>query len=419
MTLMWLAVKKLLHALALFTIFLLLLVIIVDLMALVWSWWPVSKAAMRFDSASAIFILAPLPVGETAISGFQSLVLGGTLLFIGVMLYLIKRSQVLPGLGGAGTTFMGAVSGLVGIGIAALGAYLASTGNLWDPTDVPSIIPTPLALMIVRFTLLSQWHSIMIGGILMSAIALFYLEGPPLARTIKASIKKATLPPVRADNAIIMIPRMYLGIVGFYVVYFAILGAFTVEPEVPDFGSMPLWEQLHAFAEASVWEEVLSRVLMLGVPLFLYHVWTRQDKRETWRYLVGGGLSIDSAAFVLIVFQALVFALAHVAGWDLWKVLPTLISGIAFGYLYLKKGLWASIILHFLFDYLGMTAPALAQWGIPAEGAMNAVYVFVTIVSLVLLVHYVVIMLGEGPGELKAALSGKGPPAGKAEDGNP
>ncbi|NIP33376.1 MAG: CPBP family intramembrane metalloprotease, partial [Thermoplasmata archaeon] len=250
-------------------------------------------------------------------------------------------------------------------------------------------------------------------------IALFYLEGPPLLRTIKASIRDVTLPPVRTDNALIMIPRMYLGIVGFYVVYFAILGAFTVEPEIPDFGAMPLWEQLHAFAEASVWEEILSRVLMLGVPLLLYHVWTRQEKGETWRYLVGGGFSIDSAAFVLIVFQALVFALAHVAGWDLWKVLPTLISGIAFGYLYLKKGLWASIILHFLFDYLGMTAPVMTQWGIPAEGAMNALFVFVTLVALVLMVHYIVIVLNEGPGELKEALAGTAPPSSAAEDGNP
>ena len=416
---MWLAFKKILHGTALFTIFLLLLVILVDLVALGWSWWPVSRAAMGFDARSAIFIIAPLPVGETAMSGVQAMVIGGALAFIGVMLYVIRRSKVLPGLGGGGTTFMAALSLLSGVGMVALGGYLATTGNLSDPADLPSIIPSPVALMVLRFTLLAHWHSIMMGAIFMSAIVLFHQEGPPLWRTLKGSIRRATLPPVRTDNALIMIPRMYLMIVGFYSVYYTILLSFTVEPDIPDFGKMPLWEQLLAFAEASVWEEVLSRVLMLGVPLMLYHLWTRQEGAHVGRYLVGGGFSIDTAAFVLIVFQALVFALAHVAGWDFWKVLPTTLSGIAFGYLFLKKGLWASIILHFLFDYLGMTAPVMERWGIPAEGAMNGVYMIVVLVGLVLMVHYLVIIFREGPQHVKDALADKGPATGVQPDGNP
>jgi hypothetical protein len=170
-------------------------------------------------------------------------------------------------------------------------------------------------------------------------------------------------------------------------------------------------------AEASVWEEVLSRIFMLGIPLLIYHIYTRQRTGNNWRYIVGGGFSIDSAAFVLIVFQALIFALAHVSGWDFWKVLPTTISGIAFGYLFLKKGLWASIMLHFTFDYLGMTAQVLGEWGVEAEGGMNVLYVFFALVGLVLMVHYAVIVLKEGPGELKEALTERPVTKGTASDG--
>jgi hypothetical protein len=414
---MWRAIRTLIHAVALFAIFLLLIVVVIDLMALFWSWWPVSAGALRFDSRSAIFIIAPFPVGESAISGVQSILLGAILILIGGILYAIQRAGRLPGLGGGGTVFMAVLTAITGGGMVALGIYMGTQGNMTDPGQVPNILPVPVALMIVRFSLLAQWHSIMIGGIIMSAAALFYYEGPPLLDTVKRCIKDMRLPPLRTDNALISIFRMYLAILGFYVVYFAFLSLFTVEPEVPDFGELALWEQLHAFAEASVWEEVLSRIFMLGIPLLIYHGWTRQRTEGRWKYIVGGGFTIDTAAFVLIVFQALIFALAHVAGWDFWKVLPTMISGIAFGYLFLKKGLWASIILHFTFDYLGMTARVLGEWGVQADGGMNVIYGFFALVGFVLMVHYVVIILKEGPRELREALTERPATAGTGADG--
>jgi hypothetical protein len=414
---MWSAFRKFLHGTALFAILVLLLIVFLDMVVLAWSWWPVSEGAMRIDSYSVLFIIAPHPVGETAINGLQAVVLGAILFMTGLVLYAIKRSGRFPGLGGGGTTFTAATAIVSGGGLVAQGAYLAATGGLSDPTSVPNVLPSPMGLMVVRFSILAQWHSIMMGAIFMSFAAMLYIEGPSFLGTLRSSLKRATLPSIRTDNAIIMVPRLYLGIVGLNVVYTIILYLFTVQQEVPDFEAMPLWEQLHAFAEASVWEEVLTRVLLLGVPLMIYHVLTGRPERNRWRYLVGGGMRIDSAAFVLIVLQGLVFALAHVAGWDLWKVLPTVISGIAFGYLFLKKGLWAAIMLHFTFDYLGMTAPAFAQWGLQVDSAMSVAYLFLSITGLVVLVHYLVIIVREGPAELREALTGR--PAGTTPDGNP
>jgi hypothetical protein len=405
-----------LHAVSLFAIFLLMFIVIIDLMVLVWSWWPVSEAALRFDSRSALFIIVPYPVGEAAMSGIEAFVLGALLIVMGGVMYSIKRTGKLPGLGGAGTVFMALLMAISGAGVTLTGVYLATQGHMFDPGTVPNILPTPMALMTIRFSLLAQWHSIMIGAILMSAAALFIIEGPPFVRMARKSIAAGLLPPIRTDNALIMIFRMYMAILGFYIIYYAFLGAFTVEPEVPDFDEMPLWERLHAFAEASVWEEVLSRILMLGIPLMIYHLWTQEGK-PSWRYVVGGGFSIDTTVFVLITFQALVFAMAHVAGWDLWKVLPTMISGMAFGYLFLKRGLWASIILHFTFDYLGMTAPVLAEWGLDVEGAIGLAYIFIGLVGIVLMIHFVVIFIGEGGTRLREALTERPGPVSKPPDG--
>jgi hypothetical protein len=243
----------------------------------------------------------------------------------------------------------------------------------------------------------------------MSAVMMFIVDGPPLVATFNRSMKRLELPTIRSDNTWILVPRMYLAIVGFYVIYNIILRFFTVTPEVPAFKEDPLWQQLHSFAVASVWEEVLTRVLLLGVPLALYHILAGGLRHRPHRYLVGGGLGIDNAAFVLIFVQSMVFALAHVAGWDLWKVLPTAVSGLAFGYLFMRKGLWAAIILHFTFDYLGMTTPVFLEWGVDIDIAFNLFYIVLVVVGLVVLIHFVIIIIDEGPDVARRALWGVGP----------
>jgi hypothetical protein len=415
----WGIFRRMLHAIVLLGMFLLLLVFLLETVLLVWSWWPVSEAALRFDSASAIFIIFPLPVGETSLSGAQALAAGVVLVLCGLGLLGAVRSRRYPGLGGAGTTFMAVLTMLTGAALASLGGYLAATGNLTDPTTVTSILPSPLALMVVRFSLLAQWHSLMMGSILMSIIVLFALEGPSLKRGLMESIRKATLPPIRTDNGIVTVFRVFLGIITFTIVYYALLDLVTVQPDVPDFSSFPIWDQLHSFTVASVWEEVLSRILMLGLPLFLYHAWTGRRERSGWRYVVGGGFTIDTAAFTLVSIQAIVFALAHVAGWDFWKVMPTVVSGIAFGYLFLRVGLWASIVLHFIIDYINVTATILGEWAPGAETAYYLVFFFLVMVGFVVMVHYAVIMLSEGREVVRRALAEDGPPAPTTRDGNP
>jgi hypothetical protein len=117
---------------------------------------------------------------------------------------------------------------------------------------------------------------------------------------------------------------------------------------------------MYLLANASVYEELITRVLLIGVPLLIYEVLSHNlglsesQHNSLFRYIVGGNIPIGSKEIYLILFSSLTFGLAHTPGWDYYKVLPTFISGIAFGYLFLSKGIHTAIILHFAFDYLQM-----------------------------------------------------------------
>jgi len=94
-----------------------------------------------------------------------------------------------------------------------------------------------------------------------------------------------------------------------------------------------------------------------------------------WGYLLGGGFRIGPLEAFFLVGSSLMFGLAHAASWDAWKVLPTFIAGLGFGYLFLKVGIHAAILLHFSFDYL-----SLGQGLIPGFALMELLLILLWIV---------------------------------------
>jgi hypothetical protein len=83
-----------------------------------------------------------------------------------------------------------------------------------------------------------------------------------------------------------------------------------------------------------------------------------------WGFLLGGGFKIGPLEAFFITGSALMFGLAHVAGWDMFKALPTFVAGLGFGYLFLKVGIHAAILLHFAFDYLSLGQALLPGFGL-------------------------------------------------------
>lgn len=131
-------------------------------------------------------------------------------------------------------------------------------------------------------------------------------------------------------------------------IYLAII-LFDVELIVPDMDSMGQHATMFLLADAGVWEELITRVLIIGVPLSLIAL--ARNKEKPWSFLLGGK-GVDRISLILVVVAALVFGYGHESGWGLAKVIPAFIFGLAAGYLYIEYGLYAAILMHFVNDYL-------------------------------------------------------------------
>ncbi len=155
----------------------------------------------------------------------------------------------------------------------------------------------------------------------------------------------------REDSGIELTAKLFMATVFFLFFYQLILSLFRVEPVSPDFDSMARAHLIYGLVNASVNEEIITRVLLLGIPLFFIEL--GRVKRPLWRYVLGGGFSVNVLTVLLIVFSSVMFSLAHFigGGWDPFKFPGTFLSGLVMGYLFVKKGLFASIIFHFTTNF--------------------------------------------------------------------
>jgi len=152
------------------------------------------------------------------------------------------------------------------------------------------------------------------------------------------------------------------------IIFFSVVSvlAFQVMEQptpVPGFLSaeVPVHYRMLALAEASVWEEVITRVLYIGVPLSLMGLFGK--RKGLAGGLFGGTGKVGRSEAALILLSASVFGLAHI-GWGIWKVLPTFISGLLFGYLFVKVGVHATIAVHFFIDYSSFPAELFGIGGL-------------------------------------------------------
>ncbi len=142
---------------------------------------------------------------------------------------------------------------------------------------------------------------------------------------------------------------------------------FSGTRSTPTIGTLS--EALLVLASASVWEELVARVLLIGVPLLIIHL-VLHRRAALHRYLVGGGFKIGLPETVLIAVSGLMFGYAHYdGGWGLWKIAPAAVAGFALGYLFVRHGLVAAILLHFATDYLTMPGDVFNSIGL--QGAIG------------------------------------------------
>jgi hypothetical protein len=150
-----------------------------------------------------------------------------------------------------------------------------------------------------------------------------------------------------------MIAQMFFALIFFNMVIVIMLLFIGFPITSPTAGETPeLWEMFFALANASVAEEIFTRTVYIGLPLLAFDFLVRKRTKELFRYFIGGGFKIEHITIFLIILSSILFGLAHYPSWGLWKVFPTFAAGLAFGYLFVRKGIHTAIILHFLFDYM-------------------------------------------------------------------
>jgi len=121
-----------------------------------------------------------------------------------------------------------------------------------------------------------------------------------------------------------------------------------------------LWKLMLVLANASVYEELISRALLIGLPLMLIYIAIKKtDIKHSFKILLGGNIKIGNIEIIFLLISSIMFSLAHLGGWDVFKLPSTLIGGLIFGYLFLRYGLYMSILFHFTIDYLLITESLL------------------------------------------------------------
>ena len=210
-------------------------------------------------------------------------------------------------------------------------------------------IITPYMIPVFCFNgyYLLGYYLLVVSAILLSFIYIVKKEGKE-AFHLYSKFFKGRIP--ESSNSFFLIPQIFLGLVFFDYVYDYIIRFIHVTPKTPSFSTMPLWHFMFSLSNASVHEEIISRILLIGMPLLIADLFRRR-KIKIWKYFLGGGFDIGPSSVFLIIFSSLIFSYAHVFGWDFYKILPVFVTGIALGWLFLKKGIYASIILHFSFNY--------------------------------------------------------------------
>jgi len=246
-------------------------------------------------------------------------------------------------------------------------------GGPW-PIDLYVLLPFPTGdTYDVSAGVFLVYYLLLIAAIVAAYVYYAVRDGRLTVKTFVRPIADLG-PRLESRSAFLATGQVFLAVLLFQGIYLLALELAGFVPEVPTFpGTAPEWYPYYALANASVYEEIVTRWMFIGIPLFLGAVLLSRSeaalavalgKKPTpvWRHLIGGTITRDSSramivlSATLVVFSAAVFGLAHIPSWGWWKFLPTFVAGIALGYVFLRSGLLAAILFHFATDYLAAIA---------------------------------------------------------------
>ncbi|MFQ6013120.1 MAG: type II CAAX prenyl endopeptidase Rce1 family protein [Thermoplasmata archaeon] len=258
----------------------------------------------------------------------------------------------------------GIVDGIVGGSCRACTAFF-----FW----ISPLSPSFLEFVEVGGPALLAWFLVLLAVIFGVYVYLVLFHGRRTYRDMR-------LPPERLDrklgsgSAVVAVGQVFMALLFFDLLYFSVIlpFGFGIDPRPPRFFSdFPEWYVLYSIVNAAVWEELATRLLLIGAPMALGSFATRLtlslSRTEgvryvagSFKYLFGGQVRAGSprpALFVgaaLVLASAAIFGYLHVPTWGAWKFVDTFLAGLALGYLFLRHGILASILLHLSVNALGI-----------------------------------------------------------------
>ncbi len=183
---------------------------------------------------------------------------------------------------------------------------------------------------------------------------------------------------LRSKSAWVAVAQVWLAGTFFQSAVIFLLGIIGAPVSSPiNVSTMGAWTLIFELAAASVFECIAFRLFLIGVPMTVAVLLFRPSRSgppspagsttarragpfRALRQLWGGQLRRESpreerlVAGILVLISSLLWALAHVegGGWGWWKAIPVFVMGLGAGYIFVRHGLGASILLHFATDGL-------------------------------------------------------------------
>lgn len=244
-------------------------------------------------------------------------------------------------------------------------------------------ILSPFPLKLTSFSEPSwflAYYFVLVITIISSIVLAILLDGRRLIKDMLASVGKGRLR-LSTKSSWAIIGQLFCTYLFFNLAYLFFLGLFDIEASSPTMEDIPLWYALFELANASVYEEIVTRLVFLGIPMFIIALGLGIRGKPLIKELFGGSGRMTPYAWALIILSASIFGLAHILYWDVYKVIPTFFAGLILGYVYVKRGIWASILFHFIVDYYAVSVFVSSEVGHSGVLAILIFAVFVFIAA--------------------------------------
>ncbi|MEF8874266.1 MAG: type II CAAX endopeptidase family protein [Candidatus Thermoplasmatota archaeon] len=217
------------------------------------------------------------------------------------------------------------------------------------------VLILPIAIFEVSGYSLTAYYIFLLVSLLLSLVAIFYTGIPGLFSYFKEVLGgkfEKLKENERLGSPFLRLVTIFTSLIFITYVYLIALQVVGISPAGSGLDELPLWERIYSLTRAVVWEEIVVRVVFIGVPMAVF---AAVKGREGLRgYLLGGFDFKSRLPVILILISSLMFAMAHVPGWDLYKIPTSFAAGLAFGYLFVKDGLHSAIMLHFFWNFMSM-----------------------------------------------------------------